>query len=394
MLLHDARAMLHAAGEHEKEREVAHAQKVRELFADSEHTRRSLARARVELEHSKSYLNDTKKKMQDSRATLRAQCRRFASAETIKQTLRKKATRLHKSLRVMNVRCTRLDSELQQARSSLSSLQDTHTATLQDLESTRRRLEISSSDGVLARQQNQDLCLELATTREMLVSAQDEIRSYQTQATLATYEASVTRFQRDSILYHSDTMATRLLAAESEAEALRAEAETAAEQLVASRRTAISLAHAYEKTCAALQKTTDANAKLATKDAGTRRKLKSVSMRLYRTAPTLTRKFAKEVSKALHRRSKKPGAFSIRTKQMYCLKTRALVRALVQSGCHQSRVGEIIQAVGKSFGINILSHVSRRTVQRCLVEGSVAATIQLGFDLSRTRSAYRVILIY
>ncbi|KAJ7059127.1 hypothetical protein C8F01DRAFT_989706 [Mycena amicta] len=64
---------------------------------------------------------------------------------------------------------------------------------------------------------------------------------------------------------------------------------------------------------------------------------------------------------------------------------RALARILIACGCKQGRVGEVVQKVAGTFGINLEQVLSRRTVGRIAMEGLVMARMQLGFELSKTQ---------
>ncbi|THU77493.1 hypothetical protein K435DRAFT_738419, partial [Dendrothele bispora CBS 962.96] len=65
---------------------------------------------------------------------------------------------------------------------------------------------------------------------------------------------------------------------------------------------------------------------------------------------------------------------------------RAMARTLVKYGCARGKIGGIIRNVAALFGIEVKNEMSRRTVGRTVLEGWVAAQIQLGHELERTPS--------
>ncbi|KAJ6517230.1 hypothetical protein C8R47DRAFT_960401 [Mycena vitilis] len=67
----------------------------------------------------------------------------------------------------------------------------------------------------------------------------------------------------------------------------------------------------------------------------------------------------------------------------YTADARAMARALVKAGCSQEKVGAIIQLVACKAGRLVKKKMSRRTVQRALIEGGVAARIQLAHEMAQ-----------
>ncbi|KAJ7221761.1 hypothetical protein GGX14DRAFT_388880 [Mycena pura] len=65
----------------------------------------------------------------------------------------------------------------------------------------------------------------------------------------------------------------------------------------------------------------------------------------------------------------------------YTADARAMARELVNAGCSQEKVGSIIQYVGQKAGGSVKKKMSRRTVQRALMEGGIAARIQLAHEM-------------
>ncbi|KAJ7448747.1 hypothetical protein FB451DRAFT_1053734 [Mycena latifolia] len=78
---------------------------------------------------------------------------------------------------------------------------------------------------------------------------------------------------------------------------------------------------------------------------------------------------------------KKP--WSLKRNGAYTAESKALARIVEKAGCSQGKVGRVIQAVAKAAGIVVKGTMSRRTVQRALIEGGIAARIQLGHEMAQ-----------
>ncbi|THU76746.1 hypothetical protein K435DRAFT_596010, partial [Dendrothele bispora CBS 962.96] len=72
----------------------------------------------------------------------------------------------------------------------------------------------------------------------------------------------------------------------------------------------------------------------------------------------------------------------LKENRTYTPQMRALARKLVQYGCAREKIGGIIKSVSNLFGIQVKNEMSRRTVGRAVLEGWVAAQVQLGYELS------------
>ncbi|KAJ6548832.1 hypothetical protein B0H19DRAFT_952564, partial [Mycena capillaripes] len=68
---------------------------------------------------------------------------------------------------------------------------------------------------------------------------------------------------------------------------------------------------------------------------------------------------------------------------LYTADARAMARTLVKAGCSQEKVGSVIQYVAQKAGRTVKGKMSRRTVQRSMVEGGVAARIQLAHEMAQ-----------
>lgn len=60
----------------------------------------------------------------------------------------------------------------------------------------------------------------------------------------------------------------------------------------------------------------------------------------------------------------------------------AMARMLVKAGCSQGQVGAVIKYVGKQAGLEVQGKLSRRTVQRALIEGGVALRLQICYEMA------------
>lgn len=76
----------------------------------------------------------------------------------------------------------------------------------------------------------------------------------------------------------------------------------------------------------------------------------------------------------------------MKCKGQYTTGVRMLARAFTKSGCSQRLVGPMIRLAGSVMGIKVTGKLTARTVGRTIREGGVAARIQLGSELSKTKS--------
>ncbi|THV05639.1 hypothetical protein K435DRAFT_647075 [Dendrothele bispora CBS 962.96] len=103
-----------------------------------------------------------------------------------------------------------------------------------------------------------------------------------------------------------------------------------------------------------------------------------------RTEVSLTRSIVKSKSRIpnlLRLKQKGPGRGGIYSKD-----ARKLAREMVAAGCSRQKVGTLIKNVGATFGIEIKSTMSRCTVSRAVLEGGVAAKMQIGYEMLQTNA--------
>jgi chromosome segregation ATPase len=95
---------------------------------------------------------------------------------------------------------------------------------------------------------------------------------------------------------------------------------------------------------------------------------------------------ANALKRATDRLKKESSVHHLLHKGVYTEKTRALIKLLVQAGCSREYVGEVIHEVFRTAGISVHGNISRSTVSRVILEGYVAAKIQLGFEMDNADS--------
>ncbi|KAH6880315.1 hypothetical protein BKA70DRAFT_1126587 [Coprinopsis sp. MPI-PUGE-AT-0042] len=66
---------------------------------------------------------------------------------------------------------------------------------------------------------------------------------------------------------------------------------------------------------------------------------------------------------------------------VYNAAARDMARRMALAGCSPSQIGPLIREIGEIFGVKVTKEMSRRTVQRCILETLVAADIQLGSEM-------------
>ncbi|KAF8164043.1 hypothetical protein K438DRAFT_1545983, partial [Mycena galopus ATCC 62051] len=65
---------------------------------------------------------------------------------------------------------------------------------------------------------------------------------------------------------------------------------------------------------------------------------------------------------------------------------RSLAFDFTRAGCAQSRIGGLLQRVGKVFGVRIKHKMNRRTVGRVITEAGIKVRLQLGHELARAKA--------
>lgn len=94
---------------------------------------------------------------------------------------------------------------------------------------------------------------------------------------------------------------------------------------------------------------------------------------------------AKAVKRAKHNSDKENRTYRLLSKGAYKPQARELARVLVAAGCSKEYVGSVIQMICKKAGVTVQGKMSRRTVSRAILEGGIAAEIQLGHELTQAK---------
>lgn len=109
-----------------------------------------------------------------------------------------------------------------------------------------------------------------------------------------------------------------------------------------------------------------------------RKKLHALQKKTLRNARTRE----KAIEKARIKGERKAQSWKLKAKGVYTPEARAIARLLVSAGCSQEKVGSVLRAIGETAGLNIQDHMSRRTVERAIMEGGVASRVQIGHEVS------------
>jgi hypothetical protein len=82
----------------------------------------------------------------------------------------------------------------------------------------------------------------------------------------------------------------------------------------------------------------------------------------------------------------RPATFCMQKKGRYTPQARALARLMVTAGAAESKVGRALQDIGAALGVEVTKAVSKRSVQRFILERGVAADIQLVYEILKSSS--------
>jgi hypothetical protein len=120
-------------------------------------------------------------------------------------------------------------------------------------------------------------------------------------------------------------------------------------------------------------------AKLDSKLAASKKQNRNFEKRCNR-APEIK---AKAVKRARDVANKENRTCKLLHKGSYSPQARELARMLVSAGCSREYVSNVIHAVCKNAGVAVQGSMSRRTVSRAILEGGIAAKIQIGHELAQ-----------
>ncbi|KAF8168636.1 hypothetical protein K438DRAFT_1909600 [Mycena galopus ATCC 62051] len=97
---------------------------------------------------------------------------------------------------------------------------------------------------------------------------------------------------------------------------------------------------------------------------------------------TRSRDKALQHARTAETKAKKKNKWNLMEKGRYTPAARAIARVLGKSGCAQGKVGTVITYIAKQAGLEVKGNMSRRTVQCSLIEGGVAARVQLAHEMA------------
>lgn len=99
---------------------------------------------------------------------------------------------------------------------------------------------------------------------------------------------------------------------------------------------------------------------------------------------------AAEVKDNTYKRGFKGGKKAMSTlhlvvKGVYTPRARLVARTLMLAGCATKHIGLVIRTVCHAAGITVKGNISGRTAARSMLEGGIAAKIQIGHDLGKAK---------
>ena len=113
---------------------------------------------------------------------------------------------------------------------------------------------------------------------------------------------------------------------------------------------------------------------------------KSQIYNLKRKCSRAEKKKENAIKRAQAKVAKEKTTFYLLKKGVYSQEVRNLVRTLIQAGCSQQHIMDIIKAVLETAGITAVGKLSPRTVGRIIREGYFAACLQLGYEINQADS--------
>lgn len=91
------------------------------------------------------------------------------------------------------------------------------------------------------------------------------------------------------------------------------------------------------------------------------------------------------LAKAVEKAKKLPALTRLTKKGVYTPQVRALARLMVKTGTSRANVGMIMRANAEIHGITIKKAPCARTVGLTIIEGGVAAQMQIGYEMGLTK---------
>lgn len=106
-----------------------------------------------------------------------------------------------------------------------------------------------------------------------------------------------------------------------------------------------------------------------------------------------SRRAPERLKRAINKARSCPKLLQLTRRGTYTPAARALMQAVVSGGCPRNKVGPLIQKVSAFLGIKVKHAVDRRTVGRAILEGGIAAKMQLGYEMAAAESTSRRISV-
>jgi hypothetical protein len=113
-----------------------------------------------------------------------------------------------------------------------------------------------------------------------------------------------------------------------------------------------------------------------------RKENRALAKRVHRASGVLQRTIA--------RMKERPVVSRLTKKGMYTIQAHQMARIMVGAGCARAKVGPLMMKIGSILGVKIQGGrmMSERTVGRAVLEGGIAARMQLTHELSLNEGAY------
>lgn len=118
-----------------------------------------------------------------------------------------------------------------------------------------------------------------------------------------------------------------------------------------------------------------------------RKRIRALQRRCARAPQVLAKAIARAEDKS-RRDTARSFQHRIRYKGVYTPEMRASIRQMVKSGCAPNRIGQVVQEIARIAGMDVKCAVSRRTIHRAILEGGVAAKVQLGHEILKAKGEH------
>ncbi|KAJ2914003.1 hypothetical protein MD484_g6411, partial [Candolleomyces efflorescens] len=102
-----------------------------------------------------------------------------------------------------------------------------------------------------------------------------------------------------------------------------------------------------------------------------------------RTQRLLSAKRALERRVSALKKVKPAHTYRLMRKGVYTRQARSLARYLAATGMAEEKIGKALNEVSAMLGVKLDHTMSKRTVQRCILEGGIAADLQLAYEMAK-----------